>query len=217
MSEFNQYDTDRDNKITEPEIRADHAAPWRSGRPPSASRWRRSAARGMMALNDLIDMQMREADKLDKNNDGKISQQEYLVAGRPGRRPADARASCPTRSARSSSCSSSRRSTPTRTASSTGVELTAYAVKEFLETDLNKDRFLDQEEIKKFQEAEQTKTRDLIPKLMPRTGPTAPAPGGAAAARAAARAGTAAGRSADGPAAGDAVDAVTQVRLSSRA
>ena len=40
-------------------------------------------------------------------------------------------------------------------------------MKEFLETDLNKDRFLDQEEIKKFQEAEQIKTRDLIPKLMP--------------------------------------------------
>ena len=37
---------DRDNKITEPEIRADHAALGCSARQPSGSRWRRSAARG---------------------------------------------------------------------------------------------------------------------------------------------------------------------------
>ena len=30
----------------------------------------------MLAINDFIDMQLLEADKLDKNNDGKISQQE---------------------------------------------------------------------------------------------------------------------------------------------
>jgi len=45
-----------------------------------------------------------------------------------------------------------------------------------LETDLNKDRFLDQEEIKKFQEAEQTRTRELIPKLMPAPAQPRPAP-----------------------------------------
>ena len=118
QSEFNQYDTDRDNKITEPEIRA---IMQRLAQRQAAERQQAEAERrkGLMTLNDLIDMQMRDADKLDKNNDGKISQQEYLVAAGPptARRP---KGSCPTRSARSSSCSSSRRSTPTRTASSTG-------------------------------------------------------------------------------------------------
>jgi hypothetical protein len=53
-------------------------------------------------------------------------------------------------------------------------ELTAYALKEFLETDLNKDRFLDQEEVKKFQEAEAAKTQELIKKMMPPPAPPAP-------------------------------------------
>ena len=83
QSEFNQYDTDRDNKITEPEIRL---IMQRLAQRQAAERQQVEAERrkGLMALNDLIDMQMRDADKLDKNNDGKISQQEYLVARRPG-------------------------------------------------------------------------------------------------------------------------------------
>jgi Ca2+-binding EF-hand superfamily protein len=163
--EFNNYDTDRDNKITEPEIRA---IMQRLAQRQAAERQQAEAERrkGLMALNDLIDMQMRDADKLDKNNDGKISQQEYLVAAGPadgpqtqGQLPYDVRKKLVLIKFQEID------------ANKDGIidrpELTAYALKEFLETDLNKDRFLDQEEIKKFQEAEQTKTRDLIPKLMP--------------------------------------------------
>jgi Ca2+-binding EF-hand superfamily protein len=163
--EFNNYDTDRDNKITEPEIRA---IMQRLAQRQAAERQQAEAERrkGLMALNDLIDMQMRDADRLDKNNDGKISQQEYLVAAGPadgpqtqGQLPYDVRKKLVLIKFQEID------------ANKDGIidrpELTAYALKEFLETDLNKDRFLDQEEIKKFQEAEQTKTRDLIPKLMP--------------------------------------------------
>ena len=86
QSEFNQYDTDRDNKITEPEIRL---IMQRLAQRQAAERQQAEAERrkGLMALNDLIDMQMRDADKLDKNNDGKISQQEYLVAAGPADGP----------------------------------------------------------------------------------------------------------------------------------
>ena len=43
---------------------------------PAAEREEIEARRrqGMLAINDFIDMQLLEADKLDKNNDGKISQ-----------------------------------------------------------------------------------------------------------------------------------------------
>ena len=109
--------------------------------------------KGLVALNDLIDMQMRDADKLDKNNDGKISQQEYLVLAGPadgpqsqGLLPYDIRKQLTLIKVQAID------------ANKDGIidrpELAAYALKEFLETDTNKDRFLDQEEVKKFQEAE---------------------------------------------------------------
>ena len=41
----------------------------------------------MAAINDFIDMQLREADKLDKNNDGKVSQQEYAALAGPADGP----------------------------------------------------------------------------------------------------------------------------------
>ncbi|MPZ29494.1 MAG: hypothetical protein GEV13_00595 [Rhodospirillales bacterium] len=97
QGEFNQYDTDRDNKIIEPEIRL---IMQRLAQRQAAGRLQVEAERrkGLMALNDLIDMQMRDADKLDKNNDGRISQQEYLVPVGPadgpqsqGQLPYDAR------------------------------------------------------------------------------------------------------------------------------
>ena len=76
-SEFNQYDTDRDNKVTEPELRL---IVQRSLAREAAERQQAEAQRrqGKIGINDFIDMQLREADKLDKNNDGKINQQEYL-------------------------------------------------------------------------------------------------------------------------------------------
>ena len=42
---------------------------------------------GMIAINDFIDMQLREADQLDKNNDGKMSQQEYPALAGPADGP----------------------------------------------------------------------------------------------------------------------------------
>jgi Ca2+-binding EF-hand superfamily protein len=174
QSEFNQYDTDRDNKVTEPEIRL---IMQRMAQRQQAERQQMEAERrkGMMALSDLIDMQMRDADKLDKNNDGKISQQEYLVAAGPadgpqtqGQLPYDVRKKLVL--IKFQEIDTNKDNIIDR------PELTAYALKEFLNSDLNKDRFLDQEEVKKFQEAEQTKTRDLIPKLMPPPAPPAPRP-----------------------------------------
>ena len=85
-SEFNQYDTDRDNKVTEPEVRL---IVQRSMAREAAERQQIEARRrqGMAAINDFIDMQLREADKLDKNNDGKVSQQEYIVLAGPADGP----------------------------------------------------------------------------------------------------------------------------------
>jgi len=174
QGEFNQYDTDRDNKITEPEIRL---IMQRLAQRQAAERQQMEAERrkGMMALNDLIDMQMRDADKLDKNNDGKISQPEYLVAAGPadgpqsqGQLPYDVRKKLVL--IKFQEIDSNKDGIIDR------PELAAYALREFLETDLNKDRFLDQEEIKKFQEADAAKMRDLIPKLMPPPAQPRPAP-----------------------------------------
>jgi Ca2+-binding EF-hand superfamily protein len=165
QSEFNQYDTDRDNKITEPEIRL---IMQRLAQRQAAERQQMEAERrkGLIALNELIDMQMRDADKLDKNSDGKISQQEYLVAAGPAD-GAQAQGQLPYEVRKKLVLIKFQEIDTNKDGIIDRPELTAYALKEFLETDLNKDRFLDQDEIKKFQEAEAAKARDLIPKLMP--------------------------------------------------
>jgi len=173
QSEFNQYDTDRDNKITEPEIRL---IMQRLQQRQMAERQQAEAERrkGLMALNELIDMQMRDADKLDKNSDGRITQQEYLVAAGPadgpqsqGLLPYDMRKQLVLLKFKVIDTNND------------GVidrpELTAYSVKEFLETDLNKDRFLDQEEIKKFQDADAARTQEAIKKMLPPPAPARPA------------------------------------------
>jgi len=179
QAEFNHYDTDRDNKITEPEIRL---IMLRLQQRQAAERQQMEAERrkGLMALNELIDMQMRDADKLDKNNDGRISQQEYLVLAGPadgpqskGLLPYDIRKQLIL--LKFHAIDTNKDNVIDR------PELTAYAIKEFLQTDLNKDRFLDQEEIKKFQEAEAARTQETIKKLMPAAPPQpqgrpAPAP-----------------------------------------
>lgn len=175
QSEFNQFDTDRDDKITEPEIRL---IMQRLQQRQVAERQQLEAERrkGLVALNELIDMQMRDADKLDKNNDGKISQQEYLLAAGPadgaqsqGLLPYDIRKRLVL--IKFQEIDTNKDGVIDR------PELTAYALKEFLDTDLNKDRFLDQEEVKKFQEAEAAKTQELLKKMMPPPAPpSAPAP-----------------------------------------
>ncbi len=68
--EFNQYDTDRDNKVTEAELRL---IVQQAMNRAAAERQQAEARRrqGMMAINEFIDQQLREADKLDKNGDSR--------------------------------------------------------------------------------------------------------------------------------------------------
>jgi hypothetical protein len=47
------------------------------------------------------------------------------------------------------------------------AELTAFAVNQFLQMDLNKDRYINEEEFKKAQEAEQAKLKALVQTLLP--------------------------------------------------
>ena len=188
-SEFNQYDTDRDNKVTEPEVRliVQRSMAREQAARQEVEQRRRS---GMAAINDFIDMQLREADKLDKNNDGKVNQQEYLVLTGPadgpqtqGLLPYDMRKQLVLR--KFAEIDGNKDGQLDR------VELTAYAVKQFGEIDANKDRFLTEDEFKKAQENETKKMRAIIQAMQPaqpaqprpapapapaRGGPGAPAP-----------------------------------------
>jgi len=168
--EFNQYDTDRDNKISEPEMRLFMQ---RLQQRQAAEQQQIEAERrkGLTALNDLMDMQMRDADKLDKNGDGKVSQQEYLVLAGPADGP-QTQGQVPYDIRRKVVLLKFQEIDTNKDGIIDRLELTTYALKEFLETDLNKDRFLDQEEVQKFQEAENKKIRDHIQKMIP----TAPPP-----------------------------------------
>ena len=164
-SEFNQYDTDRDNKVTEPEVRL---IVQRSLQREAAARQEIEQRRrqGMAAINDFIDMQLREADKLDKNNDGRINQQEYLVLTGPadgpqakGLLPYDIRKQLVMR--KFAEIDASKDGQLDR------VELTGAAVKQFFEIDANKDRFLTEDEFKKAQENETKKMRAIIQAMQP--------------------------------------------------
>ena len=164
-AEFNQYDTDRDNKVTEPELRL---IVQRSLQREAAERQQAEAQRrqGKLTLNEFIDMQLREADKLDKNNDGKVNQQEYVVlAG-----PADgeqAKNLLPIDIRRQLVLRKFQEIDTNKDGQLDRVELTNYAVKLFLEMDTNKDRFLTEEEFKKAQENETKKMRAVIQAMQP--------------------------------------------------
>ena len=86
-SEFNQYDTDRDNKVTEPEVRL---IVQRSMAREAAERQQIEARRrqGMLAINEFIDMELREADRLDKNQRQQAEPAGVRRPGRAGRRAA---------------------------------------------------------------------------------------------------------------------------------
>jgi len=164
-SEFNQYDTDRDNRLTEPEVRL---IVQRAMARQSAERQQIEARRreGLTALNDLMDIHLRDADRLDKDGNGRLSQQEYLVLAGPadgkeaqGLLPIDIRRKLIVRKFQEIDAD--------KDGALTRVELTAYALRQFLESDLNKDRFLNEEEGKKAQERETEKVKAYLQTLQP--------------------------------------------------
>src|SRR5882757_10761466 len=164
-AEFNQYDTDRDNKVTEPELRL---IVQRSMQREAAERQQAEARRrqGLVAINDFIDIQLRSADQLDKNNDGKVTQQEYAAVAGPADGP-QAQGLPPYELRRKIAMIKFAEIDTNKDGVLDRVELTAHAVEQFLQMDLNKDRFLNEEEFKKAQEAESAKLRATVQTLMP--------------------------------------------------
>jgi Ca2+-binding EF-hand superfamily protein len=164
-AEFNQYDTDRDNKVTEPEVRL---IVQRSLQREAAARQEVDQRRrqGMAAINDFIDMQLREADKLDKNNDGRINQQEYLVLTGPADGP-QAKGLLPYDVRKQLVLRKFAEIDTNKDGQLDRVELTGAAVRQFLEIDDNKDRFLTEDEFKKAQENETKKMRAIIQAMQP--------------------------------------------------
>jgi Ca2+-binding EF-hand superfamily protein len=164
-AEFNNYDTDRDNKVTEPEVRL---IIQRSLARESAARQEAEQRRrqGMAAINDFIDMQLREADKLDKNSDGKVSQQEYLVLTGPADGP-QAQGMLPYEIRKQLVLRKFNEMDANKDSQLDRVELTSAAIRQFLEIDANKDRFLTEDEFKKAQENETKKMRAVIQAMAP--------------------------------------------------
>lgn len=164
-SEFNNYDTDRDNKVTEPEVRL---IIQRSLQREAAERQQAEARRrqGLMTLNEFMDMQLRSGEQLDKNNDGKVSQQEYLVMAGPAD-GAQAKNLPPFEMRKQIALRKFQEIDTNKDGQLDPVELTAYALKQFLEIDLNKDRFLSEDEFKKAQETEGAKVRAMLQAMQP--------------------------------------------------
>ncbi len=173
-SEFNNYDTDRDNKITEPEVRL---IVQRSMQREASERQQMEARRraGMATINEIIDMYLKEADKLDKNGDGKVSQLEYLTQIGPADGP-EAKNLLPYELRKKIATQRFQEVDTNKDGQLDRIEFTTYAVKKFLEMDLNKDRFVSDEEFKKDQEAEGAKVRAFIQTQQPATPQPRPAP-----------------------------------------
>jgi Ca2+-binding EF-hand superfamily protein len=182
-AEFNQYDMDRDNRITEPELRL---VVQNSLRREEQARQQIEQRRrqGMVAINDFIDMQLRSADQLDKNNDGKVSPQEYTTLAGPADGP-QAQNLPPFELRRKIAMLKFGEIDTNKDGFLDRVELTAYAVNQFLQMDTNKDHFLNEEEFKKAAETEQTKIRailqTMLPAQQPRPAPAQPRPAAPAA------------------------------------
>ena len=172
-AEFNQYDMDRDNRITEPELRL---VVQNSLRREEQARRELEARRrqGMVAINDFIDMQLRSADQLDKNNDGKVSEQEYAALAGPADGP-QAQGLPPFELRKKIAMIKFAEIDTNKDHFLDRVELTAFAVTQFIHMDTNKDRFLNEEEFKKAAEAEQAKIRAVVQTMMPAQQPR-PAP-----------------------------------------
>jgi Ca2+-binding EF-hand superfamily protein len=176
QSEFNQYDTNRDNLVTEPELRL---IVQQAMQRAAAARQQAEAQRrqGLVTISDFIDMQLREADHLDKNGDGKVTRDEFIavVAGPPD--GPQAKGLPPYELRRQLAMHKFQEIDDNKDGVLDRVELTAHAVEQFMQLDLNKDRFLNEAEFKKAQEVEGAKVRALVQTLAPAQQPRpAPAP-----------------------------------------
>jgi len=175
QAEFNQYDTDRDNKVSEPELRliVQQAMQRAAAERQQAEAQRRQ---GLVAINDFIDMQLRDADQLDKNGDGRISRDEFIavVAGPPdgpktqGLPPYELRRQLALRKFQEIDTN--------KDGFLDRVELTAHAVEQFIQMDINKDHYLTEDEFKKAQADEGAKVRALIQTMIPAQQTPRPAP-----------------------------------------
>ena len=174
-AEFNQYDTDRDNKVTEAELRL---IVQRSLARESAERQQQEARKrqGLMMVHEFIEMQLKGADQLDKNGDGKVSKDEYVTLAGPADGP-QAQNLPPIELRRQLALRKFAEIDTNKDGFLDRVELTAYAVTLFQTMDLNKDRFLNEEEFKKAQDAEGQKMRDMIRPLQQQPPPQQPNPG----------------------------------------
>ena len=140
-AEFNQYDTDRDNKVTEAEIRRIvQTALMREEQARDQQRREQEAQKrkGLVTINEFIDMQLRGADQLDKNGDGKITAQEYAAVAGPAEGP-QAQGLPPFDMRRKVVMVKFNEIDTNKDGVLDRVELTAYAVNQFLQMDLNKD------------------------------------------------------------------------------
>ena len=177
-AEFNQYDTDRDNKVTEAEIRliVQRSIQREASERREAEMRRRQ---GLMTIHEFIDSQLKGADQLDRNGDGKVSKDEYVALAGPADSPQSQQQGIPPLAIRRQLALTKFSVIDTnKDGFLDRVELTAYAVKLFGEMDLNKDRFLNEEEFKKASDAEQNRMRNELQRLMPApAGGPRPAPG----------------------------------------
>jgi len=175
QAEFNQYDTDRDNKVTEPELRLIIQQVMQRA---TAQRQQADAQRrqGLVAIADFIELQLREADNLDKNGDGKVTRDEFvaIVAGPPD--GPQAKGLPPYEMRRQIALHRFQEIDTNKDGVLDRVEWTAHAVQQFIQLDLNKDHFLNEEEFKKAQAAEGAKLRALVQTLNPAPPRPAPAP-----------------------------------------
>lgn len=173
-AEFNNYDTDRDNKITEPEVRL---IIQRAMQREAAERQQAEARRrqGMMTLNEFMDMQLRQGDELDKNKDTKISSAEYAVLAGPADGP-QAKNLLPFDMRKKIAMRKFAEIDTNKDNQIDRVEMTGYALKQFEAMDLNKDRFISEEEFKKAQEAEAAKIRAIVQTMVPAQQPAQPRP-----------------------------------------
>jgi len=175
-AEFNLFDANRDNKASEAEVRL---VVQRQLREQDAIRQQQEQRRrqGMMTLAEFIDMQLRGADQLDKNGDGRVSQQEYLaMAGPPDGPQTQQQGLPPFEFRRQLAIGKFQEIDANKDGMLDRTELTAYGAKLFGEMDLNKDRFLDEEEFKKAQEAESTRVRERFTRFQQQQQPPRPAP-----------------------------------------